>query len=398
MYQTYIFDLYGTLVDIHTDETKIEVWEKMALFYGYYGAFYTAEELRQTYRELTQEAEKEALRHDSHESFPELQIEDVFLELFRRKGADVLKETAVYAGQFFRVLTTEYIRLYDGTRELLEALKASGGSIYLLSNAQRIFTAYEMKALDIFRYFDGIYISSSYGVKKPDRRFFEILLEKEELKREEAVMIGNDGICDIRGAKEAGIDTFYIRSNISPKEETPDADFVLEEMDQRRVKEMLLSGKKKEALWLRPYREEDAETLAQLFYDTVHTVNAADYTKEQLDVWAPKERDLHAWNQSFLKHRTLVAERDGRIAGFGDMDETGYLDRLYAHREFQRQGIAEAICDALEGESEADVFETHASITARTFFEARGYEVIRAQQVERQGILLTNYVMRKRRQ
>lgn len=58
MYQTYIFDLYGTLVDIHTDETKIEVWEKMALFYGYYGAFYTAEELRQTYRELTQEAEK----------------------------------------------------------------------------------------------------------------------------------------------------------------------------------------------------------------------------------------------------------------------------------------------------------------------------------------------------
>lgn len=253
MYQTYIFDLYGTLVDIHTDETKIEVWEKMALFYGYYGAFYTAEELRQTYRELTQEAEKEALRHDSHESFPELQIEDVFLELFRRKGADVLKETAVYAGQFFRVLTTEYIRLYDGTRELLEALKASGGSLYLLSNAQRIFTAYEMKALDIFRYFDGIYISSSYGVKKPDRRFFEILLEKEELKREEAVMIGNDGICDIRGAKEAGIDTFYIRSNISPKEETPDADFVLEEMDQRRVKEMLLSGKKKEALRLRPY-------------------------------------------------------------------------------------------------------------------------------------------------
>ena len=304
----------------------------------------------------------------------------------------------MYAGQFFRVFTTEYIRLYDGTRELLEALKASGGSLYLLSNAQRIFTAYEMKALDIFRYFDGIYISSSYGVKKPDRRFFDLLLEKEKIKREEAVMIGNDGICDIRGAKEAGIDTFYIRSNISPKEETPDADFVLEEMDQRRVKEMLLSGKKKEALRLRPYREEDAETLAQLFYDTVHTVNAADYTKEQLDVWAPKERDLHAWNQSFLKHRTLVAERDGRIAGFGDMDETGYLDRLYVHREFQRQGIAEAICDALEGESEADVFETHASITARTFFEARGYEVIRAQQVERQGILLTNYVMRKRRQ
>ena len=169
-------------------------------------------------------------------------------------------------------------------------------------------------------------------------------------------------------------------------------------MNQSRVKEMLLSGKKKKALRLRPYREEDAKALAQLFYDTVHTVNAADYTKEQLDVWAPKERDLYAWNQSFFLHRTIVAEQDGRIAGFGDMDETGYLDRLYVHKEFQRQGIAAAICDALEGGSEAEEFETHASITARPFFEARGYEMIRAQKVERQGILLTNYVMRKRRQ
>lgn len=399
MYQTYIFDLYGTLVDIHTDETRIEVWQNMALFYGYYGAFYTAEELRKTYRKLTQEAGRGALRHANHESFPELRIEDIFWELFRRKGVEVSKELAVYTGQFFRVLTTEYIRLYEGTKELLEALKVSGGTLYLLSNAQRIFTEYEMKALDIFRYFDGIYISSDYGIKKPDRRFFEILLEKEEIKKEGAVMIGNDGICDIKGAKDTGIDTFYIRSNISPKEETPDADFVLEEMNQTRVKEMLLSGKKKkEALRLRPYREEDAKALAQLFYDTVHTVNAADYTKEQLDVWAPKERDPDTWNQSFLQHRTLVAEQDGRIAGFGDMDETGYLDRLYVHKEFQRQGIAAAICDALEGESEAEKFETHASITARPFFEARGYEVIHAQQVERQGILLTNYVMRKKRQ
>ena len=89
---------------------------------------------------------------------------------------------------------------------------------------------------------------------------------------------------------------------------------------------------------------------------------------------------------------------DGQIVGFGDIDPTGYLDRLYVHREFQRQGIAAAICDALEGGSEAEEFETHASITARPFFEARGYEMIRAQKVERQGILLTNYVMRKRRQ
>ena len=71
----------------------------------------------------------------------------------------------------------------------------------------------------------------------------------------------------------------------------------------------------------------------------------------------------------------------------------GYLDRLYVHRDFQRQGIARALCDALEGAAEGPV-ETHASITARGFFARRGYRVLRAQQVERRGILLTNFVMR----
>nr|WP_294466341.1 HAD family hydrolase [uncultured Sellimonas sp.] len=248
MYQSYIFDLYGTLVDIHTDEERMEVWEKLALFYGYYGAFYTSQELQKAYQELTKESAKGALRHDSHESFPELQIEDVFQELFRQKGVEVLRDLAVHAGQFFRVLTTDYVRLYDGTREMLEELKAAGGKLYLLSNAQRIFTEYEMRALDIFRYFDGIYISSVYGYKKPDIRFFEQLLEHEKINKEAAIMIGNDGICDIKGAKEAGLDTFYIRSNISPKEETPQADFVLEEMNQRKVKELLLGGKEETLL------------------------------------------------------------------------------------------------------------------------------------------------------
>lgn len=161
---------------------------------------------------------------------------------------------------------------------------------------------------------------------------------------------------------------------------------------------------------LRKYVSEDCAFLAALFYDTVHTVNAADYTKAQLDVWTTGQVDLQAWNVSFLNHHTIVAEADGVITGFGDMDDTGYLDRLYVHKAYQRRGVASAICDALEtayaaktletagkkGEAVPVCFTTHASITARPFFEARGYSVICSQQVERQGILLTNYVMEKR--
>ena len=146
---------------------------------------------------------------------------------------------------------------------------------------------------------------------------------------------------------------------------------------------------------LRDYTKTDCAELAELFYDTVHTVNAKDYTQEQLDAWATGKVNLEAWNESFQAHHTVVAEMDGKIVGFGDMDETGYLDRLYVHKDYQRRGVATAICDALEQNAKVAEFTTHASITARPFFEKRGYTVVREQQVERRGIWLTNFVMKK---
>lgn len=149
---------------------------------------------------------------------------------------------------------------------------------------------------------------------------------------------------------------------------------------------------------LRDYNISDCETLAALFYDTVHTVSAGDYSKEQLDAWATGTVNLEAWNRSFLEHTTIIAVEDGRIAGFGDMDRTGYLDRLYVHKDYQKRGIATAICDRLEAAILTDSFCTHASITAKPFFEGRGYRVVREQTVERNGVLLTNYVMQRRKQ
>lgn len=150
------------------------------------------------------------------------------------------------------------------------------------------------------------------------------------------------------------------------------------------------------AVTLRPYRPGDCPALAALFYETVHTVNAAHYTPAQLDAWAPAcGPDLAAWDKSFRAHRTLVAELDGRLAGFGDLDPAaGYLDRLYVHKDLQGRGVATALCNALE-EAAAGPVVTHASVTARPFFARRGYRVLRAQQVERRGVTLANYVMEK---
>ncbi len=148
-----------------------------------------------------------------------------------------------------------------------------------------------------------------------------------------------------------------------------------------------------ERLCLRPYRPSDCPALARLFYETVHTVNRRDYTPRQLDAWAPEEMDLAGWDRSFRGHFALVAELEGRLAGFGDICRTGYLDRLYVGKDCQGQGVASALCQALEGAFSVPRITTCASITARGFFEKRGYRALLEQQVERRGILLTNYQM-----
>lgn len=145
---------------------------------------------------------------------------------------------------------------------------------------------------------------------------------------------------------------------------------------------------------IRNYQPCDCKELAELFYNTVHTINARDYTKKQLDVWAAEKIDLGKWDQSFQEHYSIVAVEDKIIIGFGDIDNTGYLDRLYVHTNYQGKGAATAICDKLEQTVQGKVV-THASITAKPFFEKRGYKIIKEQQVERKGIFLTNFVMEK---
>ena len=146
---------------------------------------------------------------------------------------------------------------------------------------------------------------------------------------------------------------------------------------------------------IRRYRSEDCRRLTELFYDTVHSVNARDYAPEQLDAWAPGQPDLEAWDRSLHAHESFVAEENGVIIGFGDIDQSGYLDRLFVDKDHQGRGVATALCDALEAAVRAEHYTTHASITARPFFEKRGYRVVRQQRVERQGVFLTNFVMEK---
>lgn len=216
MYKNYIFDLYGTLIDINTDEWCDDLWKKMAILYGYKGAHYTYDELNDEYLNLVS-LEKVAVRKRHPEyNVVDIKIEKVFKKLFTQKGVKVTKAQVAFVAEAFRCYSTKYIKLYDGVIDLLDTLKAKGKKIYLLSNAQRYFTENELNMLGLTEYFDGICISSDEECSKPDSCYYKTLFDRYGLKKSESIMIGNDYISDIGGAAHFGIDSLYIHQSISP--------------------------------------------------------------------------------------------------------------------------------------------------------------------------------------
>ena len=219
MYTDLIFDLYGTLVDIHTEENA-EVWEKTALYFGYYGAHYSPRELESAF--TAQISLRKAKAGQSYECFPDIPFHEVMADLFRSKGIEENADTlGIQAAQLFRIASTEYIRLYPKVLESLDLLRKKGYRLWLLSNAQEVFTRYELRHLGLWDAFDGIYISSSFGFRKPDVRFFRSLLEEQQLDPKQCLMIGNDRETDIAGAKAAGLDTFYMHTALTPNDQSP---------------------------------------------------------------------------------------------------------------------------------------------------------------------------------
>ena len=220
-YQNYIFDLYGTLVDIHTDESKASIWKKIAVYFSAQGAAYTGKEIKERYGALIQEDAKK-LQKRLNKKYPgitvkevEINLDRVFVNLYKEKGVNANKQLIKDSMIAFRAITMEKLRLFPGTVELLSGLKEAGKKVYLLSNAQTSFTYPEMKALGITEYFDDIFFSSDLEVKKPSAKFYEALFEKHGLKKEESVMVGNDRFADVQGALDFGIEAIYLHTEQS---------------------------------------------------------------------------------------------------------------------------------------------------------------------------------------
>ncbi|MCM1308635.1 MAG: HAD family hydrolase [Butyrivibrio sp.] len=214
MYKNFIFDLYGTLIDIETDEESERTWDGFAAWLAERGIVCTGERARELYKSGI----ASLLAEPSPYSYAEIDIVPVFAVICRSGRPDVSDAEIWRAGEQFRRISTKRLGLYPNSRRVLDGLRAAGRKIYLLSNAQRVFTWQELERTGIADCFDDIFISSDEGCKKPDTAFFKRIICKHGLDVKESIMIGNDCGADIAGARAVGMDALYLRTDSSPRD------------------------------------------------------------------------------------------------------------------------------------------------------------------------------------
>ena len=149
---------------------------------------------------------------------------------------------------------------------------------------------------------------------------------------------------------------------------------------------------------IRDFQEEDAQTLWALFFNTVRNVNRRDYTEQQVKAWAQEGFDSQLWLKKMISIQPFVAELDGVIVGYSDVQPSGLVDHFFCHHEYQGQGVGRALMTHVIRQAEAkgrDRIYSEVSITARPFYERMGFTVVNEQQIEVRGATLTNYVMER---
>jgi len=151
---------------------------------------------------------------------------------------------------------------------------------------------------------------------------------------------------------------------------------------------------------IRPYVEPDAAATLDVFLSAVTVTAASHYSPEQIAAWSrPQERDIQQWNAARKSLNTVVATIGGEVAGFSDVNDSGYIDMMFVAPGFGRIGVGSALLSHLRDVAVADgvaALSTNASITARPFFERHGFVVAATQHPTVGGVSMTNYRMTRR--
>jgi putative hydrolase of the HAD superfamily len=214
-----LFDLYGTLIDIETDESLYGIYETVAAYLTYQGIYLDAGAVRDNYWETDK-----SLRRDSGEAYPEINVEDIWSTLLSNAGmkaAPARRTLSHTLAQLFRVLSRRRFRPFQGAADLLASLRTNR-RLGVVSDAQICYALPEMKALGLNACFDVIVLSASHGFRKPDERLFQKALDGIELRAADVVYVGNDAERDVVGAHRSGMRAILVDSRKESGKEAPE--------------------------------------------------------------------------------------------------------------------------------------------------------------------------------
>lgn len=150
---------------------------------------------------------------------------------------------------------------------------------------------------------------------------------------------------------------------------------------------------------IRRYRAvADDAALRGVFHSAIHRVASRDYTPEQIAVWAPDTFDAAQWAQRMRGIDPWVAEIDGEVVGYADVQDTGYIDHFYVSGHHPRRGIGTALMRHLHGQAQRmalNELTSHVSLTAQPFFSRFGFVIVEQRMPVVRGVAMSNALMRK---
>jgi putative hydrolase of the HAD superfamily len=205
-----LFDLYGTLIDIETDESMEEIYRSIAHFLTYQGVYLHRGEVRDLYYRIMQEQ-----REQSHEEHPETIVKAIWEAFLEGQGVGPGPDRvrlATTLAQIYRSVSRKRLRPFPEVKGVLDRLRVSY-RLAIVSDAQPFYAHPEIRAVGLEGCFDPIVISADYGFRKPDPRLFQAALDGLGLGPSEAVFVGNDMYRDIYGAGQLGMRTVFFSSS-----------------------------------------------------------------------------------------------------------------------------------------------------------------------------------------